>query len=173
MWKCCEYRLSKLTKSLYWLFSKGNNFCLHRQNFFIVLAKFYKVYEPCLTWLVTSNLNKKNTNYGSTNADASGQKAHWEPFFFWVSQCITNETQICKIYQYPRWNILFVGILLLDLSFAIHWIIMSNNSKQKRWRPDAATYYWRLTNNTFYGPAEIILCIWQVGNRMFLFKIGS
>ena len=123
------------------MFSKGNNFCLHRQNFFIVLAKFYKVYEPCLTWVVTSNLNKKKyeLRFHQCNADASGQKAHWESFFFfWISQCITNETQICKIYQYPRWNILFVGsyivigwifhLLFIELYY-VQYIIQNRNAE--------------------------------------------
>ena len=40
----------------------------------------------------------------------------------------------------------------------------------KSLRPDAATYSRRITNNTFYRPAKIVLCIWWVGNGIAIFN---
>ena len=101
---CKNLRIKTFWKSeiLRWMFSKENKFCLHRQNFFVVLAKYYKAYEPePAIWTKKQIQNKV--------PPMLEVKAHWESFFFSrVSQCINEETQICNTYQYPRWNILFV-----------------------------------------------------------------
>ena len=44
--------------------------------------------------------------------------------------------------------------ILLDIFIGVCPII-----QQKRRRPDAATYFRRITNNTFYRPVKIIMCI--------------
>ena len=56
--------------------------------------------------------------------------------------------------------------ILLDLFIGLCPII-----QQKRRSPDAATYSRRITNNTFFRPVKIIMCIWRVGNKIFPFGI--
>ena len=78
-------------------FLEGWNFALNvfknfALNFIVVLAKYYKLYEPCLT----SNLNKKK-NYKTRFYQFFRSKLIENRFsFFWVSRCISDETQLCK-----------------------------------------------------------------------------
>ena len=79
--------------------------------------------------------------------------------------------QVLSIGMYKRWNpnmqSLPISQVKHSLCLIYYWIfdwIMSNNSIEtsKAW----CHYVFRgITNNTFYRPAKIILCIWRVGNR--------
>ena len=67
-------------------------------------------------------------------------KTHWESFFlffYWVSQCINDATQIYKTYQYLSWSILFVQDII---GF---FLIMSNNSTKtsKAWCDNVSWLY--------------------------------
>ena len=75
--------------------------------------------------------------------------------------------------MYKRWKpnmenlpISQVKYSLCLIYYSIFHCIMSNNSTETS-KTDVATCSWRITNNTFYRPAKIILCIWRVGYIIF------
>ena len=81
-------------------FLEGWNFALNvfknfALNFIVVLAKYYKLYEPCLT----SNLNKKKKKLQNKVLPILQAKTDWEPFFFFLS-----------IAMYKRWNAIMQNI---------------------------------------------------------------
>ena len=107
-------------------------------------------------------MNKKSTKQGSTNASSQSSLI----IFHWESRCIKDATPTCKTHQYLRRDILFVQYII---GFFIELYLVI---QQKRRRPDAATYSWRITNDVFYRPVKIKLCIWRVGDIIFL-QIGK
>ena len=66
---------------------------------------------------------------------------------------LNHASQICKAYNYLLWNTLLV-LYVVEFFIELCEII-----QQKCQRPEATTYFQRITNKTFYRPAKIILCI--------------
>ena len=96
--------------------------------------------------------------------ESSYKQDHWEYFSF------------LSIAMYKRCNPNMPNLPISQVGYSLcliyYWIFIELCPiiQEKRRRPDATTYSRRRTSITFYRPAKIILCIWRVGNRIFLFQ---
>ena len=97
---------------------------------------------------------------------SSYKQDHWEYFSFY-EECIAMYKR-CNP-NMPNLPVSQVGYSLCLIYNRI-FIELCPIIKQKRQRPGVTTISQRRTNNTFYRPAKIILCIWRVGNRIFPFS---
>ena len=103
---------------------------------------------------------QKNIKQDSTNA--SGQISL--RIFFLVLRYINNETQICKknlSISQEEYSLCLIGSFI---GLCPH----NSTETSKAW---CATYFRRITNNTFYRTVKIILCVWRVGDSIFPFGI--